>query len=636
MLPPVLFDAALTAAAVALIILPGLALLLWLLPQLEEDWFSLTMLSAGVSLALFPLLLLWLDTATVVRVSAPFVWSLLVICLLATVWGLWRLRKTSSSQSRMPRYFSLLAAALIVISFAVRLWAIEGINVPCWGDSYQHAMIAQLLVDNGGLFDSWLPYAPLASFNYHFGFHSLVALFHWIIGVDIPRAVLFMGQIVNAVAVLAIYPLAVRLTGSWKAGLLASLAAALLIPHPTYYVNWGRYTQLAGQAILPVALWLTMELVEREWDWRYFVVTGAVVAGLGLTHYRVILMYAFIVVAWWLVYVLAGKSRRDWLPSLAKLALAGAGAGLLLLPWLVHVASGRLLQQQVKLATGSISHRNYVKQEYNKFHDIRLFFPLPTLVLAGVGFLAGLVNRRKLVAFLVLWVAFLFVMANPYWLGLPGTGVVNNFAVYISLYIPASILMGHGMASFIDYAARYSRWAPWLAIAVVVGMTGYALPYHQNIVKSEYVMVTPADEQAMAWIAQNTPKDAKFLINGFMAYGGTTPVGADAGWWLPLLADRQNSIPPQLYTAEMPARPTLGYEVYDLVAGVAESGLDTAAGMELLRQYDITYVYIGALGGRVGNPGEPLLSPAALQSSPDFELVYHDEGVWVFQVLRNE
>jgi hypothetical protein len=43
---------------------------------------------------------------------------------------------------------------------------------------------------------------------------------------------------------------------------LAVLAAGLLTPMPMYYVNRGRYTQLAGQVVLPAALWSAMEAVE--------------------------------------------------------------------------------------------------------------------------------------------------------------------------------------------------------------------------------------------------------------------------------------------------------------------------------------------------------------------------------------
>ena len=33
--------------------------------------------------------------------------------------------------------------------------------------------------------------------------------------------------------------------------------------------------------------------------------------------------------------------------------------------------------------------------------------------------------------------------------------------------------------------------------------------------------------------------------NGFTIYNNTSGVGSDAGWWLSLLTDRENTMPPQ-------------------------------------------------------------------------------------------
>jgi hypothetical protein len=112
----------------------------------------------------------------------------------------------------------------------------------------QHTVIAQLMVDNGGLFDSWEPYAPYRSLTVHFGFSSFAALLSWFTSMDSVRATLLMGQLISGLAVITLYPLAMRLTnGNRWAALGAVLVAGLLSPMPAYYVNWGRYAQLAGQ-----------------------------------------------------------------------------------------------------------------------------------------------------------------------------------------------------------------------------------------------------------------------------------------------------------------------------------------------------------------------------------------------------
>ena len=418
-----------------LFLLPGLALLLWLLPELEEDWFGWLALSAGLSLSTFPLLLLWARTLGSIPIGTYTLWAILGLCVLLTAWRLRRRRVYIWQALRhAPHGFSLLLVLLAGSVVGLRLWTIRGVSIPLWGDSYQHTMMAQLIVDNGGLFDSWLPYAPLKTFTYHYGFHSAVAFFHWLTGERMPQAVLLVGQLLNALAAFTIYPLAVRLTGNRWVGLMAVLTAAILSPMPGFYVNWGRYTQLAGQVILPIALWLSWEMADHlQLDWRRLSLAAIAVAGLALTHYRVILFYGVILASWWLVHFVFNKEKRpNWLSSLGLLALLGMLALAVISPWIANTVSSRLARQQITVATQG-HNSDFVRNEYNRFPDVRNFVPTPMLGAIGVGFLFSFVRKRALAFFTGLWVAALLLLANPYLLRLPGTGVVNNFAVLIAL-----------------------------------------------------------------------------------------------------------------------------------------------------------------------------------------------------------
>ncbi len=637
-----LYEFAAVLAAGLLFLLPGLTLLLWLLPDLDEDWFGWLTLSAGISLAAFPLLLLWARTLGGIRLGPAALWAMLGVCILLILWRLRRRpdvldavrRGSRPVVGRPSRRLSLLLALLAGSVIGLRLWTIRGLTVPLWADSYQHTMMAQLIVDHGGLFDSWLPYAPLKTFTYHYGFHAAVAFFHWLTGMEMPRAVLIVGQLLNALAAFAIYPLAVRLTENRWVGLMAVLTAAILSPMPGFYVNWGRYTQLAGQVILPVALWFTWEMVAHpRLSARRLVLALIVVAGLALTHYKVILFYVAILPGWWLVYSVFDKERRsNWLNSLGRIALLGMLALLAVSPWIANVASSRLAQQQIGLAIQG-ERSNFIRNEYNRFHDVRNFIPTPMLGAIGVGFLFSFVRRRPLAVFIGLWVAFLFLLANPYLLHLPGTGVVNNFAVLISLYIPASIMVGYGAVWAVQYGRRYWRGTPWAFGLLVVGMSLWAARIHAQMVDpAQFMLVTPTDERAMVWIRDNTPPDAKFLVNGFFAYGGTGVGGADAGWWIPLLAGRENTIPPLTYTSETPFSPDYPQQVHNLVAQIQASDLSTREGLAILKQNDITHIYVGQREGRVWNPGAPLLSVETLLAAPYYEPVYHEDRVWIFEV----
>ena len=168
---------------------------------------------------------------------------------------------------------------------------------------------------------------------------------------------------------------------------------------------------------------------------------------------------------------------------------------------------------------------------------------------------------------------------------------------------------------------------------LVAGVSLWAARIHvQMIDAATFMLVTSADERAMTWIGTNTPSDAKFLINGALAYGGVGVVGTDAGWWIPILAGRENTIPPLTYVSETPFSPDYARQVHDLMVQLQATDLAAPEGLALLKQNGITHIYIGQQEGRIWNPGPSLLSAESLANVPYYEPVYHEDRVWVFEV----
>ncbi|RPH89717.1 MAG: hypothetical protein EHM75_01855, partial [Desulfobacteraceae bacterium] len=262
------------AVSLFLFLLPGWALLKLLWPDPlsgGERWG----LAGGLGLALYPLLLLWADLFSF-HPGPAFAWAPPLTALLILAWKSrsgGRPRPVSPAEpsgENASCYPDLALGLLVVLIFFIRMYGIRSLKVPLWGDSYQHAVIVQLLLDHAGLFNSWLPYAPYESFTLHFGFHTAAALYAWVTGAPSVLSTLITGQVINTLSILGLYPLAVHLLGGNRWGGVGAVAVAgLLSPLPAGYVNWGRYAQLAGQAILPVAIWLvwkTMEDVFSEWE----------------------------------------------------------------------------------------------------------------------------------------------------------------------------------------------------------------------------------------------------------------------------------------------------------------------------------------------------------------------------------
>jgi hypothetical protein len=618
--------------AILLFVLPGFSFLIWLLPGEERiGWTTILLLSPGVSIAIFPLTLLYARLAGGVRLGPIWLWGGMLSAGLLSALGIWR--KGGRIRRIKPSLDMAALGILLIITFAVRFIPVRSLSVPMWGDSYQHTMIAQLIVDNGGLFSSWEPYVPLKSFTYHFGFHTTVAFFHWLTRTDIIRSVIVVGQALNALAVLTLYPLAVKLTKSSWAGVIAALVGGFLSPMPMYYVNWGRYTQLAGQVILPLIIIFTLEALEREGrNYKLLALATISLAGLALTHYRMVLFYLCFLFPVFVCQICQRKQNIS--ETIFRIASIGLASLILVSPWVWNTLSGYL----PRILKSFLTKWRPTKflQEYNVIGDVSFFISYYLIALSALGSILGLINRKKGIFFTIAWVALLFLMANPYALRLPGTGVVNNFTVLIAIYIPTSILSGYLLGSLVEKAQIKWSKARYGAILLLFVIASISARNQISLISPFHKLVTKADEEAMTWIRENTPLEAKFLVNSFFAYGGSVIVGSDGGWWIPLLAGRKNTVPPLNYGSEMGWEPDYLVQVNELARRVQGADMDDPEVLELLRQKGITHIYIGQRQGRVNYNGEAVLRPDELKKSPHYEVVYHRDRVWIFALRKGE
>jgi hypothetical protein len=663
---PALFAAPLTAlAAAALILLPGLALLrlIWptdLVPA--ERW----PLALGVSCALLPLLLL-LGEPLALRWNAWLCWGFLAICMVVLAWPRrgegWRAAWGRRAAWRLDRPH-LLLIAITLIAVAVRLYPARDLPAGMLGDSYHHTVIAQLLADHGGLFSSWQPYAPLKTFTYHFGFHAGVAWLHWLSGVPTTRGVLILGQLQSALAIPMVYLLARRTVGGERAGLWAALIAGFVSAMPAYYLNWGRYTQLAGQTILPAAcvIWMTLldmsaaRPARRDSLVRLGALAALVTAGLILTHYRIAVFAACFVLVYALYLLLVrlggrfnrvdpeGRRTKDEeqrihpalfvLARMAGIGLAAGGAALLIVaPWLLRLREGRLL----RIGNNFISS-NIGADGANSLPPSEIIFSLFAksylvgLALIGVLLLVWRGRWRGLT--LVGWSALVWLSANPYLIGLNGAGLITSFAVLIASYLVLAPLAAAAIDIGCEWATRSPPAAQLLTRAqLLVGalVVLWSASWQQRIAAPMFEIFTPADQQAMDWIRRATPPDTAFFVNSFTAYGGSLYVGSDGGWWLPFMSGRRSSLPPITYGSEAGEQPDYARAVNATNAAIQRDPVDTPATIAALRAAGYAYLYDGPTAVGLPPGQTEYIDPDALARSPLYELVYQQGGVTIWR-----
>ncbi|NJK82157.1 MAG: hypothetical protein HC914_20810 [Chloroflexaceae bacterium] len=429
------------------------------------------LLAAGISTAVPPLLLL-LSNLVGVPWNSITLSLYLLASLLITIYPTHPDGSLYRQQGRGVRWpwqgtvldgATLMLVLLALVALLVRLYVVRDLPTGLFGDSYHHTLIAQLLVDNSGLFHSWQPYAPLVTMTYHYGFHANAAFVHWLTGLDVPRSVLLVGQLHNTIAVLLPFVLVVVLGARPWAGVWAVLLAGFVLLIPAFFVNWGRYTQLTGQVMLaagvvvwvvlaectlhdsasPVLHWRTALLAALRHRWRLLLLAALLTAALMLTHYRVTVFAAAFVGSYLLAALLV--QRSGW--AMLLLALRSAGAALLALvlalPWLLNVVQSRLLSNMVSFVGGMDTARVEQTVQLPAVHP--LYLDRLVIALAVGGLLVAGWQRQWRVAMLAGWAVLLAVCLVPRVVGLPGTGAIDYLTAFGTLYLVAAPLAGYAL-----------------------------------------------------------------------------------------------------------------------------------------------------------------------------------------------
>jgi hypothetical protein len=350
---------------------------------------------------------------------------------------------------------------------------------------------------------------------------------------------------------------------------------------------------------------------------------GLALGGLALSHYRILIFAVIFFVAFGLLYFTQFKRR------LLQFIGMGIVGGVIFLPWFIRVFGGQILAIFVRAATTLPSSTAAVDTNLVVGLDL---YPIGLWLVAGLALAAGLWQRERRVALVGLWSFLVVLAANPQWLRLPGQGILANFTVIVLAYLPLAVLAGAVLAWLAARAPRIAG-AGLLVVVFVLGAWG-ARQRLADVAPSQFALVTWPDVRAAQWLQANTPSGARFLVNSFFAYGGTVAVGADGGWWLPMLAGRPTMLPPINYVFEQGNRPNYRQWINALPRAIGDHGIADAGVAQLLADRDISYVYLGQLRGQVNNPGVPPLDAGTLLASPAFQLVYHQDRVFIFRIIR--
>lgn len=611
--------------------LPGCLVLLAVrrrIPAMDAGaWWSVAL---ALGLALWPLLWFWLTLAGgrwTRLVLAIFVFTgwLLVLALFV------RVRRTLTPLHRhtaTPLHIVLLL--ILLLALAVRLLAVRDLAFPPWVDSSRHGVITTIVTEEGQTPDDYSPYLPVDDFSYHFGFHTLAAGVQMLGEQPLPRTLLALGQLLNALAALGVYGGAWLLTRRRGAALLAAFLVAFPFFFPAYYVTWGRYTQLTGALLLAPLLALTWLLARGSRGWRrVWWLVGILAAGLFLVHVRVFLIYVPFV----LLATVAASGRGSWLSAIGSLLAAGAFGLLLVAP---------RLWELVRMAAGS-GYLSSSGSSYAAFPTgyVTTGWERHFLLMGGVAFVGLTViaihhlraSRRgsRALAGVTLggWAGLVALLLSGRVPGVPVVWLINLNSAYILTFVPLSLLLALAFAHLWSWMESrrggITGRAALLAVAVLLGAgiaAGGLFGARQQIaiVNESTILAQESDKAALAWVATHLAPEARLAVNSWR-WLGQTWAAADGGAWLLPLTGRQTTTPPVDYIGDR----DLFLEVISFNEQVTEieDWSDPEAARWLADQ-GVSHVFVGARGG--------FFDPAELARNEGMEMVFEGDGVFVFRV----
>jgi len=547
---------------------------------------------------------------------------------------------------KRPSWLGVAAFFVVSLTVFTRLWVAHLYPVPAWADSVHHVLITQLTVQQGQLAASLEPYYPINLTMYHLGLYSISASVEWLSGESSHVSLQWTAQMLNGLCGLGIYLLLEPRVGKVGA-ITGAIVAGLLSHQPAYYVNWGRYTQIASQTILLIGWAVVLKELDllinpdfrlNQWHKRETIgailFAGLLSAGIFLLHFRIAALYIALLtvsIPWY--FVKAYQQKRIG-ALLLYLAAVGAISLILIVPtlWQTLIVYASLSKVQPVItdpAQIAEAAQNYYVFPWSSISALAARYWL--LIAAGIGTLIGVARRTRVVVFTLFWVLIMFGIGNSYLLDITLLKVTNMGTILIMLYLPVSLLIGAAIGELDEIAATLFKERAHLydlmqkaavLLLLVAGFYGAWQRIH-DIESGRYFVQKP-DLAAMDWINENVPEDSTIAVNTIFWLPGT-PHGIDAGYWIPYFTQRKITAGPMLlFLAPYEYR----IKIIEASRSVVNLENDLAA-LKMLEQLNLEYIFVGALS----RLNDTRLSVRQLEASGRVEEVFSNGESTVLRIV---
>ncbi len=329
-------------------------------------------------------------------------------------------------------------------------------------------------------------------------------------------ALRWIPALISTFSILAFYGLARQLTPTRFHASIAALIFAFMPRAMSWIILGGGVTRAFGQLFMLLTFGSAIQLY-RHPQQRYILSTGLFGALAVLSHPEWAVHTAVGAI---LIWLFLGRSRQTFVHSLLV-------AGLVLFltaPWWGTVLARHGIQPFLSAFATSQKWLAIIHLVFFYFTEEPYLAIMAVLGLIGIAYQ---LSRREF--FLVVW------MAAPFFL--------EGRSAMLPAAIPLSILAATGLVDVVLARLRTDTGgdpsAPRLATRFDQLIVAYLLFYfifsgYQFDLKTSSTVVSSSHREAMTWIRQNTPIDARFLV----LTGSVTIVCDPVPEWFPTLTGR--------------------------------------------------------------------------------------------------
>jgi hypothetical protein len=496
-----------------------------------------------------------------------------------------------------------------------------------------------LMAKLGSGFKTLAPWHPEISYLYSPGFTLLTAYLSQQLNQGMHSVQMSVGAILGILVVWLAYDLGGELRDK-RLGRMMAIAALIGIGLYTAFMD-SHYTTLLGLVFALAFLTYVIRYM-REQSLPDAIAAGLMLGAVVLAHPDTTIILALGYVPWLLTMWL-GKSRptvRTWLvlalgiPIFAIIAIS---------PWLANIR---------ELLGADIT--SPFARDPNYWRVMVLYHGVLIVPIALVGAFVGLRQRNQAAILAVGWLLMILEFSS---LGLLErifpwlSNLVLRYDYPFSIawhgpIIPYIILGGFGLLWLWEHwlerrAAQLIRRQAIPILSALIVLTLLVLAFNQQLLAFSKgrvgffgALASAADVQAMEWLRQNTPKDARILN-----YPGTLKDNSNESDWVPVIAERDS-----VYYRWQPffRNNEASLEEQDRLRAFWEDPANPQ-NADLLRTAGIDYVIIPQIIANPASiehmfrwraPTSQIKMQSALADSPYLKLVFDNDGAQVYAVVE--